>query len=168
MVGIYTRVSSHTQKADSQKAEIRQWIKGQKIPAKQIQWFEDKESGRSLKRPAFQNLQNAIFNGTVKTVIVWKLDRLARNHREGINVLADWCAKKVRVVAVTQQIDLQGTIGHVVAGVLLVLLKSNCSTPKSGKPPGSKRPRKTECILGESPATEKPTQNAPRCYASKA
>ncbi|MGP0591168.1 hypothetical protein ACTRXD_01345 [Nitrospira sp. T9] len=28
-------------------------------------------------------MQEAIFDGSIKTVIVWKLDRLARNHREG-------------------------------------------------------------------------------------
>ena len=91
MIAIYVRISSHSQKTDSQKAEISHWLKSQKLPAKQITWFEDKESGRSLKRRAFQKWQEAIFDGSVKTVIVWKLDRLARNHREGINVLVDWC-----------------------------------------------------------------------------
>ena len=119
MIAIYVRISSHSQKTDSQKAEISHWLKSQKLPAKQITWFEDKESGRNLKRPAFQKLQEAIFDGSVKTVIVWKFDRLVRNHREGINVLADWCGQDVRVVAVTQQIDLKGTIGHVVAGSLI-------------------------------------------------
>lgn len=103
MIAVYVRISSHTQKTDSQKAELTQWMKCQKLPAKPITWFEDKESGRSFKRPAFQKLQEAIFDGRIKTVIVWKLDRLARNHREGINVFADWCRKDVRVVWVTQQ-----------------------------------------------------------------
>ncbi|HBP87532.1 MAG TPA: hypothetical protein DD706_07540 [Nitrospiraceae bacterium] len=62
-----------------------------------------------------------MFNGSIKTVIVWKLDRLARNHQAGINVLADWCGQDLRVVSVTQQIDLQGTIGDIVGGVLFGL-----------------------------------------------
>jgi DNA invertase Pin-like site-specific DNA recombinase len=48
-----------------------------------VQWFVDKESGAMLKRPAFDQLQKAIFDGTVKTVIVWKLDRLSRRQHEG-------------------------------------------------------------------------------------
>ena len=28
--------------------------------------------------------------------------------REGINVLADWCQRDVRVISITQQIDLSG------------------------------------------------------------
>jgi DNA invertase Pin-like site-specific DNA recombinase len=38
--------------------------------------------------------------------VVWKLDRLARSLKEGVNVLAEWCHRGVRVIAVTQQIDL--------------------------------------------------------------
>lgn len=34
MIAVYVRISSHSQKADRQKAEIAQWIKGQNLPAK--------------------------------------------------------------------------------------------------------------------------------------
>jgi hypothetical protein len=51
-------------------------------------------------------------------VVVWKLDRMARSMREGITILSKWCESGVRVVSVTQQIDLCGTVGHLVAGVL--------------------------------------------------
>ena len=50
--------------------------------------------------------------------MVWKLDRLARNLKEGVNVLADWCQRGVRVIAVTQQIDLNGPVGHLIASLL--------------------------------------------------
>jgi hypothetical protein len=42
---------------------------------------------------------------------VWKLDRIARSMREGINILSRWCELGVRVVSITQQIDLSGTVG---------------------------------------------------------
>src|SRR5262245_46979632 len=38
-----------------------------------------------------------------------------------VNLLADWCARNVRVVAVTQQIDLSGPVGRMVASVLFGL-----------------------------------------------
>ena len=41
--------------------------------------------------------------------------------REGINTLSAWCESGVRVVSVTQQIDLSGTVGHLVAGVLFAI-----------------------------------------------
>ena len=118
MIGVYIRVSSHSQKGDSQKTVITQWLVSQGYDVTDVQWYEDQESGATLRREEFQALQEAIFRGEIKTVIVWKLDRLARSLREGVNVLADWCERDVRVVSVTQQIDLSGTVGHLIASLL--------------------------------------------------
>jgi DNA invertase Pin-like site-specific DNA recombinase len=63
-------------------------------------------------------LQAAIFAGQIDTVVVWKLDRLARSLKEGVNVLADWCQRGVRVIAITQQIDLSGPVGNLIASLL--------------------------------------------------
>lgn len=113
----YIRVSSPKgQKTDSQRAELEAWAKRQRF--KNVEWFEDRETGKHLDRPAFQRLQAAIFAGSVDTVIVWKLDRLARSLKDGVNVLADWCQRGIRVISVTQQIDLSGPVGQMIAGVL--------------------------------------------------
>ena len=86
-----------------------------------MDWFEDLESGTHFDRPAFKELQTAIFMGEVKTVVVWRLDRLSRNQKDGINILADWCSQGVRVVSVTQQLDLTGAFGRLIAGVLFAV-----------------------------------------------
>jgi DNA invertase Pin-like site-specific DNA recombinase len=44
--------------------------------------------------------------------VTYKLDRMCRSLRDGINVLSDWCDKGLRVVSVTQQIDFNGTVGN--------------------------------------------------------
>lgn len=120
-IACYCRVSSRRQKHDSQKAEIQRWLCHTGVRSSRVQWFEDTETGRTLHRPAFAQLQRAIFNGTVKTVVVWKLDRLSRRQHEGVNLLAEWCERGVRLVVVTQQIDLSGTVGRLVASVLFGL-----------------------------------------------
>ncbi|MBI3463680.1 MAG: recombinase family protein [Planctomycetes bacterium] len=51
------------------------------------------------------------------------MDRLARRLREGINLLADWCERGLRVVVVAQQIDLSGPVGRLLAAVILGLLE---------------------------------------------
>lgn len=117
-IGAYIRVSSHSQKTDSQKAEVKKWLKSNGHNLRSVKWFEDQETGSTMNRAGLNDLQAAIFAGTIKTVVVWKLDRLARSQQEGINTLCDWCEKGVRVVSITQQIDLSGTVGRVVAGVL--------------------------------------------------
>ena len=37
--------------------------------------------------PAFQKMHTGIFAGSIDTVMVWKLDRLARNLKDGINTV---------------------------------------------------------------------------------
>src|SRR5438270_11640063 len=115
--GVYIRVSSPKgQRTDSQRAELEAWLQRHRLQA--AQWFEDHESATTMRREAFQRLQTAIFAGEIDTVVVWKLDRLARNLKEGVNVLADWCKRGVRIIAVTQQIDLSGPVGHLIASLL--------------------------------------------------
>ena len=122
MIACYCRVSSQRQKNDSQRAEIKRWLDANGIaPGSAVEWFEDKETGKTLKRQAFDRLQEEIFHGRIKTVVVWKLDRLSRRLRDGLNLLADWCERGVRVVSITQQIDLSGAVGRMIAAVLLGL-----------------------------------------------
>jgi DNA invertase Pin-like site-specific DNA recombinase len=116
-IAVYIRVSSPKgQKTDSQRAEVEAWINRRRI--KRARWFEDHDSATNLPRDAFKKLEDAIFAGEIDTVVVWKLDRLARNLKEGINVLADWCQRGVRVIAITQQLDLSGPVGNLIASLL--------------------------------------------------
>ena len=115
-IAVYIGVSSPRQKTDSQRAEVEAWINRRRI--KRARWFEDRDSATNLQRDAFKKLQDAIFAGEIDTVVVWKLDRLARNLKQGVNVLADWCQRGVRVIAITQQIDLSGPVGNLIASLL--------------------------------------------------
>ena len=117
---VYIRVSSTSQNEASQKREVKRWLKGQGMDSDAV-WFVDKASGKDTDRPAFQELQQAIWNGDVETVVVWKLDRLSRSLRDGINILHDWCEKGLRVVSVTQQIDFSGAVGKLMAAVFLAV-----------------------------------------------
>ena len=121
MIACYCRVSSRRQKTDSQQAEIIRWLTSHGVELSAVQWFEDIETGMTMRRAAFEQMQRAIFDGVVNTVVVWKLDRLSRRQHEGITLLADWCERDVRVVVVTQQIDLRGAVGRMVASVLFGL-----------------------------------------------
>ncbi|MEM7619751.1 MAG: recombinase family protein [Pseudomonadota bacterium] len=135
-IGVYVRVSTAGQKKDSQKAEIRKWLKAHDHDLKNVTWFEDKDSGSKINRENLNALNKAIFDGDIKTVIVWKLDRIARTQKNGINTLCNWCDAGVRVVSVTQQIDLSGTMGRIVAGVLFGIAKIELSNIKERQAAG--------------------------------
>ena len=102
---IYVRVSDPSQNTAGQKREIQRWLDGNGIQPGHCEWFVDAASGKGLERPEFERLQTAVFSGEVQAVVVWKLDRLSRNLRDGINTLADWCDRGLRVVSITQLID---------------------------------------------------------------
>jgi DNA invertase Pin-like site-specific DNA recombinase len=41
--------------------------------------------------------------------------------KDGVNILADWCDREIRVVAVAQQLDFNGSVGRLIAAVLLAI-----------------------------------------------
>lgn len=121
MIACYCRCSTTRQKTDSQEAEIAKWLKANGYDKSQVRWYIDHESGKTLNRPEFERLQADIFNGKIKTVICWKLDRLSRRLKDGVTLLADWCERGIKVVVVTQMIELNGAVGRMIAAVMLGL-----------------------------------------------
>lgn len=120
-VAVYVRVSTLDQEQGlkSQDKAIRTFLEGHGMG--DAVWYRDRLSGESMDRPAFARLQRDIFAGKVRTVVCWKLDRLSRSLRDGVNLLTDWLDKNVRVVAVSQQLDFSGAVGQMVAGILFAV-----------------------------------------------
>lgn len=116
---VYVRVSTVGQNIDGQEMEIKRWLENNQIV--DAQWFVDRSSGTTIDRPAFINLQKAIFDGEVQTVVIWRLDRLSRNLKDGINILTDWLEQGIRVVSISQMLDFSASTGKVMAAFLLGL-----------------------------------------------
>ena len=155
MIAAYIRVSTYQQNTDAQRAELEQWLTANGHTKKSIKWFEDKETGKDLDRPGFAAMQKAIFAGKIKTVVVWKLDRLSRNQRDGINLLADLCDRGVRVVSVTQQLDLSGVAGRLVAGVLFAIGEMELENIRERQAAGIAAAKKRGVYSGRKPGTKK-------------
>jgi len=155
LIGCYCRVSTTRQKNDSQRAEISRWLRGSGIPADVVLWFEDKETGKALNRPGLNRLRQAVFEGRIKTVVVWKLDRISRRQREGINLLADWCDRGIRVVVVTQQIDLAGAVGRMVASVMFGLAEIELEYRRERQAAGIAVAKSRSVYKGRKPGTTK-------------
>jgi len=118
-IAAYVRVSTTGQNEAGQVAAIKRWIEGHNVG--NVEWFVDKATGTNLDRPEFRRLQAAIFHGEVDTVLVFKLDRLARSLRDGINVLCEWLDNSVRLVSVTQELDFSGASGKLIASTLFAV-----------------------------------------------
>jgi DNA invertase Pin-like site-specific DNA recombinase len=154
-IACYVRVSSRHQKTDSQESEIKKWLAGNGIAPGQVEWYRDTETGKTLNRPAFQRLQQDIFNGKVRTVVVWKLDRLSRRLRDGVNLLADWCEKGLKIVVITQQIELNGPVGRMIAAVLLGLAEIELEYRRERQVAGIEVARKRGVYKGRAKGTTK-------------
>lgn len=116
---VYVRCSSATQSNDSQRYEIETYL-AQQVICENVRWYEDSAvTGAKLTRPALSRLHRDIVEGKVSTVVVWKIDRLSRSIVDGVKLLSEWVDRGIRVISVTQQIDLSGAIGRIVASLLL-------------------------------------------------
>jgi DNA invertase Pin-like site-specific DNA recombinase len=118
---VYLRVSTDDQKHDSQRDRIEDWCAREGIDVETLEWFEDTESGRRMDRKHFDRLRAEVIAGRCRTIIVYKLDRISRDLLDGMDVLRQWLKAGARVVSVTEQIDLSGPVGQIIAAVLLGL-----------------------------------------------
>lgn len=133
---IYVRVSTASQNEAGQRREIQKWLDGNGFSSLRCAWYVDKESGDTLARHQFERLQQDIFAGQVTTVVVWKLDRLSRSLKDGINTLCDWCERGIRLVSVTQQLDFNGITGKLIASVLFAVAEMEQSTRRERQAAG--------------------------------
>ena len=155
VTAVYVRVSTVGQNEAGQRQEVERWLKGNRIKAAGVRWYVDKKSGDNLKRPAFEQLQRAVFNGEVGTIVVYKLDRLSRSIRDGINTICDWCERSIRVVSVTQQLDFNGTTGKLVASVLFAVAEMEQENRRERQAAGIAVAKRKKKYRGRKPGTFK-------------
>ena len=149
----YVRVSTVGQNEAGQRRKVREWLKGNGVD--KVRWYVDKATGDNLDRPEFEKLQADIFNGTVKTVVVFKLDRLSRDLADGINTLTDWLEKGVRIVSVTQQLDFSGATGKLVAAVLFAVAEMEQETRRERQAMGIAAAKEKGVYKGRKKGTTK-------------
>lgn len=155
LIAAYIRVSTVEQNEGSQREAIRGWLKGNGIPEERVLWYTDTQTGDNLQRPGFERMRQAVFEGKVGTVVVFKLDRISRKQRDGINVLADWLEHGVRVVSVTQQMDFSGVVGGMVAGLLFAVAEMEQETRRERQAAGIELAKREGKYLGRKRGTFK-------------
>src|SRR5699024_4662920 len=81
--------------------------------------YSEKFTGTTTNRPKFDELTNKVRNGD--TITVTKLDRLARNTREALNVLDPLMSKGIKFNVLNIGILENSTIGKLVKTILLAV-----------------------------------------------
>ena len=120
IIAAYLRCSTDDQSHESQRAEVEACIEREGIDPEAVRWFIDTGTGDNLEREAYEELDGLIMRGKVGTVIVARLDRLSRDMADGVALIARWLDEGgVRFISATQGFDFKGTVGKMVAAMLL-------------------------------------------------
>jgi site-specific DNA recombinase len=121
-VAIYTRVSSQEQadngtSLESQAEQLEAFCKGQKWEIFN-QYTDPGFSGKDDKRPGLESLRRDAKAGYFEKVIVWRLDRLARNLRLILGIEAELREQDISLFSMKEMVDTQTSIGRTVFQVL--------------------------------------------------
>ena len=115
-IAIYCRVSKRNgQDVRSQLPDLERWAAAQDKPVK---WYKDQFTGRTMDRPGWNRLQQALSVGEISTIAVWRLDRLGRTAKGLTALFADLQAKNVNLVSLRDGLDLSTPAGRLMANVL--------------------------------------------------
>jgi DNA invertase Pin-like site-specific DNA recombinase len=125
-VGGLIRVSTDEQaqggySLDAQRAAILRYCAGQgwDEPGFYVEsvsgWTDD-----IARRPVFSRLLDDARSGAVEAIVVWKLDRFARNLIVAVRELNDLHRRGVRFVSLTESIDLGSPFGRAMAAIIAI------------------------------------------------
>jgi DNA invertase Pin-like site-specific DNA recombinase len=116
-VAIYMRVSTGQQDTRSQEPDLERWAAAQD-PTMHVQWYSDKESGKTMDRPGWKQLEADMHVAKVSQVVVWRLDRLGRT-ASGLTSLFDQLQERnVNLISLKDGVDLSTAAGRLMANVL--------------------------------------------------
>lgn len=123
------------------------------------------EAGRSAykasrsSRPGFKRAMQIIASGAANTIVVWKIDRAARNTRDLLELVDDLTARNARFVSVTEQFDTESATGRMTLTILSAVAEME-SAQKSERTTAWHDHRKTTAAV--------PNGSPPRGYRKPA
>ena len=115
-IAIYLRVSSRKQDTRSQEPDLERWVTAfADLPVK---WFRDTMTGRTMDRPGWRKLEEAIHAGEIAKIVVWRLDRLGRTAAGLTALFEDLQRLGVGFESLKDRVDLSTAAGRLMANVL--------------------------------------------------
>lgn len=135
-IGAYLRKSTAEQQTDGQRFDVTRWLENHGVDPATVQWFEDTDHRETLDRDGLRALRSAIFQGTVKTVVVADVTRLAATIVDGVNLLHNWLSAGCRLVSVRQEFDFSGGVGMMIASLLFGLSQTEMETRRKRQAAG--------------------------------
>lgn len=116
-IAVYTRVSTDKQSTESQEREISLFLQSRGI-INEIRYKDEDVSGKTTSRPGLNMLLDDCKQGKVKTLIVWKVDRLFRSLVDLITHLKAFQKQGIIFISIKENIDLSTPTGVLMMQIL--------------------------------------------------
>jgi DNA invertase Pin-like site-specific DNA recombinase len=117
VVAAYVRVSSYSQDASMQRDAIARACsaRGEGEP----EWYSDTWTGGALRRPSLDSLRQAVREGRIGKLYVWRLDRLTRSGiRDTLDLVEELTRHGCELVTIADGFTLEGPGAEIVLAVL--------------------------------------------------
>jgi DNA invertase Pin-like site-specific DNA recombinase len=128
---IYTRLSRDREDQTStarQERDARRLAKTKEWKVTDVFTDVDFSAYSGIRRPAYEQLLEAVEAGAVDAVIVWKIDRLARSLVEFVRFAAACQRHDVALVSVHEPIDTSTPFGRALVQILAVFAELESAT----------------------------------------
>lgn len=152
IIGIYARQSLDKKDSISIESQI-DLCKQNCDNGRQFLVFQDKGfSGKNTERPGFQSMMDAVREGKVEKIVVYKLDRLSRNIGDFANLWKELDYFHVQFASVRESFDTSTPMGKAMVFIILTFAQLERETTavrvkdnyyiriKSGSWPGGPAP----------------------------
>src|SRR5271166_2606751 len=112
---LYARVSTADQAKglDAQIRALRIFCEQNKVDEYEL-FADENQSGTKASRPGLDRMMKAVENGEIDTVVVFAFSRYARSVSHMLKGLEVMRAHKTNFVSLTEKLDLNTSLGHVV------------------------------------------------------
>jgi DNA invertase Pin-like site-specific DNA recombinase len=114
-VAIYVRVSSRDQTHASQSPDLERWASAH---GGSVEWYKDTFTGKTMHRPGMEKLMDALRDGNVEKIVVWRLDRLGRTTRGLCQLFEELRERAVDLVSIKDGFSLVSPAGRLHARIL--------------------------------------------------
>ena len=124
---IYVRVSTKEQAltgygVDAQITNITNRLIADNVDVSSVQIYaDDGYSAKSLNRPAMQRLLKDVLDGKINEIIIYKLDRIARNVIDTYELLQFFLNQQCELKAIVDNLDIHSANGRLLVGVLAII-----------------------------------------------
>lgn len=120
---IYVRVSTEAQELEGYSLEEQERLCRSAIESKEWEYVRTYTdggfSGKTVDRPALQEMLKDIESGKIDAVLIYKLDRLSRSQKDTVMLIEDYFLKnEVDIVSLKETLDTSTPWGRAMIGIL--------------------------------------------------